>query len=65
MYASGRGVVQDYKMSYVWSSVATANGHIEALKLRDATAKMLTPAELDEAQALATRYFKQNQAIQQ
>ena len=56
-YANGEGVPQDYQQAYAWFSVAAANGVADAVTNRDLTAKGLTPAQLAEAQALATRYF--------
>ena len=58
MYFNGRGVAQDYKLAYVWSSVSAANGHIEAAANRDLFAKRLSPAVLAEAQALAGQYVE-------
>jgi TPR repeat protein len=61
MYSLGHGVAQDYKLAYVWSSVAAANGLAEAVKQRDTYAGRLLPAALAEAQALAGQYFEQYQ----
>lgn len=58
MYFNGRGVAQDYKLAYVWSSVSAANGHVEAATNRDLFAKRLSPAVLAEAQALAGQYVE-------
>ena len=57
-YDNGEGVPQDYQQAYAWFSVAAANGVADAVTNRDLTAKGLTPAQLAEAQALATRYFE-------
>ena len=58
MYFDGRGVAQDYKLAYVWSSVSAANGDVEAATNRDLFAKRLSPAVLAEAQALAGQYVE-------
>ncbi len=58
MYFNGRGVAQDYKLAYVWSSVSAANGDVEAATYRDLFAKRLSPAVLAEAQALAGQYVE-------
>ena len=60
MYATGQGTPQDYQQAYAWSSVAAANGNADAVKNRDIVAKRLTQAQLEKAQALATRYFEQS-----
>lgn len=39
MYERGDGLPQDYKMSYVWYSVAAANGNSEAVAFRNNSAK--------------------------
>ena len=57
-YDIGKGVVQDNKLAYVWSSVSAANGHVEAATNRDLFAKRLSPAVLAEAQALAGQYVE-------
>lgn len=60
-YFYGEGVPQDVQQAYVWFSVAAANGYTDAAQNRDAIAKRLTPAALNEWQALATRHFAQYQ----
>ena len=57
-YDIGNGVVQDNKLAYVWSSVSAANGNVEAATNRDHFAKLLSPAVLAEAQALAGQYVE-------
>ena len=57
-YDIGKGVVQDNKLAYVWSSVSAANGDVEAATNRDLFAKRLSPAVLAEAQALAGQYVE-------
>ena len=61
MYGSGRGVPQNYKQSYVWSSVSLANGFGDAKEEQDNASQKLTPSELSEAQALAAEYFEKYQ----
>lgn len=53
MYALGNGVPQDYQRAYVWTSLAAAQGDENAVELRDALAKELTPAQLTQAQQWA------------
>jgi len=62
MYDLGLGVVQNYQEAYAWLSVATANGAYSA-ETRDLVAAKLTPAALNEARALAERYFQQYKSV--
>jgi TPR repeat protein len=57
-YDNGEGVPQDYQQAYAWFSVSAANGRTDGVKYRNLTAKRLSPTQLVEAQALATRYFE-------
>ena len=49
MYGVGRGIPQDYQRAYVWYSLGSAQGE-KVSELRDLTAKMLTSAQLIEAE---------------
>lgn len=53
MYKSGLGVPQNYKLAYIWFSLAAAKGHKDAVKRRDITEKKLGPQQLSEAQDFA------------
>ncbi len=53
MYYKGQGVPQNYKLAYVWESLAAAQGNKEAAKERNLIEKRLTPQQLSEAQDLA------------
>jgi S1-C subfamily serine protease len=55
MYYLGEGVPQNFKLAYVWESLAAAQGNENAIKNRDITAKKLTPQQLSEAQDLAAK----------
>ena len=57
LYYKGEGVPKNYRESYVWISLAAANGHGIAAHLRDAFVggKLLSPAELSAAQEEAVR----------
>lgn len=61
VYSSDRGVPIDFKLAYVWFSVAAANGNANASAKRDECAKLLTPAVLADAQTLAGQYFEKYQ----
>jgi hypothetical protein len=55
MYYSGRGIPQDYKLAYVWFSLATAQGNEVAKNNRDISAEKLSPQKTVEAQELAVK----------
>jgi uncharacterized protein len=59
MYASGDGVPQDYVQAYLWASLAAARfpptakeDRKQAAENRDHVARLMTPAQLTEAQTL-------------
>ncbi len=68
MYERGRGVRQDFSQAYIWYSLAnmtTPRGSENlfasgASNARNRMEEKLTPKELQEAQALATRCFESN-----
>ena len=60
MYAEGRRVVQDYVQAHMWRNVAASRLTGEERKIsadgRDALARLMTPAQLAEAQRLAREW---------
>ena len=52
MYSSGRGVPQDYVAAYMWLSLAAAQNDRAAALRRDRIAKLMTPAQIEQAQKL-------------
>ena len=56
MYAQGQGVPQDYVRSHMWINLAASQGDQDAAKARDALAKIMTPAQIQEAQRLAQEW---------
>ena len=52
LYLKGWGVPQDYVLGYMWINLA-ASGLAGAAKLREALAKQMTAAQVNEAQALS------------
>jgi TPR repeat protein len=63
MYASGQGVPQDFVRAHMWSNLAASRfpaSQLEmrdnAVKLRDPTAALMTPAQIAEAQKLAREW---------
>ena len=57
-YATGRGVAQDYVQAHKWSNLSAASGNADALKNRDMIAAKMTPAQIGEAQRLASAWRK-------
>ncbi len=53
MYDEGQGVPKDYVLAYMWMNLAVAKGVKGAVKARDRLEKLMTPAQLAEAQRLA------------
>ena len=53
MYADGAGVKQDYVEAYIWFSLAAVLGGERSSESRDTTARLLTPAQFEEARRLA------------
>ncbi len=60
-YEKGRGVPQDYVQAYMWFKLAASKyppGFFRdiAVKIRDDVAKLMTPAQISEAQKLAREW---------
>ena len=53
MYVRGQGVTQNYLLAHMWLNLAAAQGEAGALADRDQLARMMTPAQIAEAQRLA------------
>lgn len=60
LYIRGLGVPQDYVLGYMWINLAAASGLAEAVAVRDAVAAHMTPAQINEAQQLASRRWRAN-----
>ena len=60
MYDQGKGVAQDYVKAHMWFNVSAIDGNTEAIRARDAVAKLMTPAQIEKAQEEASRCIKQN-----
>ena len=56
MYYTGQGVPQDYVKSYMWASLAAAQGDAKAAMGRDTVAALMTPAQIQQATALAAAW---------
>jgi len=55
-YARGEGVPRDYVIAHMWANLAAAQGDKKAEKLRKQLAKLMTPAQIAEAQRLAREW---------
>ena len=58
MYVLGRGVLANNVKAYMWWSLAKALGANRAADNLDTVKKHMTPAEIAEAQALATEWLE-------
>ena len=58
MYDLGRGVAQDYVQAHKWFNLSAASGDADAMKFRDDAAAKMTPAQIAEAQRLASAWRK-------
>ncbi len=56
MYSDGRGVPQDYAQAHMWFNLAAAKGDNASRIVRDRIAKLMTPAQIAEAQMLALEW---------
>ncbi len=56
MYEKGQGVPKDYVLAYMWMNLAVAKGVKGAVKARDRLEKLMTPAQLAEAQRLVREW---------
>ena len=55
LYVTGTGVPQDYVQAHMWFNVASAKGVTKASEYRDVLSKMMTNAQIAEAQTIASR----------
>ena len=60
LYETGEGVAQDYVKAHMWVNDAAVGGVANAIKNRDIIAKLMTPAQIAEAQKAASLCIKQN-----
>jgi TPR repeat protein len=61
MYYYGRGVTQDYVQADMWFILAAAGGSYEAPIYRDDIEKLMTQAQIAEAQQLARDWLAKHQ----
>ena len=56
MYRYGTGVAQDYVRAHMWYNLGAISGEAKsAVSLRDDVAKLMTPGQIAEAQAMARK----------
>lgn len=60
MYAVGQGVIQDNVYAHMWFNIAASNGDADAVKNRDAVARIMTTVDISKAQDLARECVRKN-----
>ena len=58
IYSEGKGIPRDFVAAHVWANLAAAQGHREAIVLRDIVAAKITPEEIVEAQRQARQLIE-------
>jgi TPR repeat protein len=56
MLATGRGLPRDPRQAYTWLTIAVAGGYGRAEEPRRSVAGLLTPSDIDDAEAAARRF---------
>ena len=57
-YLFGAGVAQDFVQAHKWFNLGATSGNADAVKNRDLVASKMTPAQIAEAQRLASAWRK-------
>ncbi len=57
LYLQGRGVIRDPVKAYAWYELASAQGHANASRARDAAALQMSEADIEEAKELARTWL--------
>ncbi len=57
VYYLGRGMPQDYVRGHMWFNLSAAQGNKDGAQGRDIIAKLMTPAQIAEAQRLAREWM--------
>ena len=60
LYGNGNGVPQDYIQGHMWFNLAAAKGSQIGRDNRDVIAKLMTPAQIAKAQALARKWLEEH-----
>ena len=61
MYYKGHGVPQDYVLAHMWANIAASKDYKSARKNLDIVEKIMTPAQIGEAQRLAREWVAKHQ----
>ncbi len=61
MYLNGYGATQDYVQAHFWSNLAASQDNDAARKYLDVIAKLMTPADISKAQAMARGWLEKHQ----
>ena len=56
LYVNGQGVPEDHVLAYMWWTLAADKGDASAAKNRDHAASLMTPAQVEQAKALAAAW---------
>jgi hypothetical protein len=56
LYYEGQAVPQDYVRAHMWFNLSAAQGMQDAATVRDTLARLMTPAQIAEAQKLAREW---------
>ncbi len=62
MYDNGYGVSQDYVQAHMWYNLAEAQGRTAAARNRGRVAKLMTPAQIAEAQRRVGKWRPRRQS---
>ncbi len=65
MYASGKGVLQDYIQAHLWFNLAAAQGDERAFEAREKIAEVMLPEQIAEAQRLAREWTPKESPAQE
>ncbi len=65
LYGAGKGLKRDYVQAYKWMNICAAKGNSGCVTQRDLLAKKLKPAQVAEAQRLASQFQPQPESPKQ
>ena len=57
MYVGGNGVPKNYILAYAWFTIAASNGNKNALEFENLLLRVMTPSQVEKAQAIASGLF--------
>ena len=62
MYVIGKGVPEDYVQAFAWYNLSAAHGDENASNSKDLLRKLMTPDQIERAQALSAELFRRIQS---